>query len=590
MKRIGTAALLLAGVALASAAIFANQIGLDHNPHWGRSRLLLLLAGLLVLALAAFVQYRVPLAASMPAQGMAFLRNLQQRPVIHFLWRYRLAILAALSVVFALAVYTFFVSAGTWGYWPETTHYYDNLATAFRSGHLNLNIQPSTQLLGVADPYEPSLRNSTPGLRAYVDTVWDLAFYNRQFYLYWGPAPALLLVIVKLFHADVIGDQYLAFAFLAGLLVFSTLLILRLRAAFPDDVPAALVVIGVLATALGCPIPWMLNRAAIYEATIAGGQFFLIGGLYLAYTALEREPASYGRLLLAVVFWAIAAASRTLMLIPAAFLTIMVILWLATSGGRMWPVIPRLPRQLALAFPLVLGTAAVGWYNWARFGSVFETGLRYTLTFENLHRSYGETFSAYYALPSLWMFLFNLFNVQAKFPFLVATFGRSPAFLYLHSVDLYHAEDITGLLFCVPFALFAVVAIWNAARSLWQTYVRPHAGTGDHRSQLLLWISLSLAGSGLLTLAAIALYFNITMRFLAEFLPSLMPLAVLGVWQAYLPLQGKLRQRRAYVIFVIALGLLTIVVSLLLAFSESHGTVQHYNPHLMRQLIRLFGG
>jgi hypothetical protein len=267
----------------------------------------------------------------------------------------------------------------------------------------------------------------------------------------------------------------------------------------------------------------------------------------------------------------------------------MMILWSATEGGRSKPILSKLPRYLVLGLPVALGILAVAWYNWARFGSVFETGLRYTLTFENLDKFYSESFSAYYALPSLWMFLLNPFQVQAKFPFLVATFGRSPAFLYLNRPGLYHAEDLTGLALSATYILFSIVAIVGAVRLGWNRCVRRRANADNSCDSLFLWIRLCLAGSGLLTFAAIILYFNITMRFLAEFLPSLVPLAVLGTLHGYRQVKSN-GWRRAYTGGVVALGLLSIVVSLLLAFSESHGTVQHYNPHLMRQIIRFFGG
>ncbi len=587
MKRVVAVVAFLAGMGLVAAAVFAAELGLDHNAGWGRGRIALLSLGVLIVAVVIYGQRLVHAVAPRLECVMCAFRETR---LYVFLAAHGVSLLAGVIVLSALAVYVFFLSAGTWTKWPESTRYYDDLGAAFRAGRLDLNIQPSAALMVLPDPYEPSVRNSTPGVRAFVDRVWDLTFYHGKFYVYWGPGPAVLLAIVKLFYAGPIADQYLVFIFLAGLLAFSTLLILRLRRDAYADTPISLAVIGILFAALLCPIPWMLNRAAIYEATIAGGQFFLIGGLYFAYTGVTREPASLGRLLLAGIFWAFAASSRTLMLIPAAFLTFMMILWRATSGGRSKPALSGLPRHLILAVPLVLGTAAVAWYNWARFGSVFETGLRYTLTFENLDKFYSESFSAYYALPSLWMFLFNPFQIQAKFPFLVATFGRSPAFLYLNKPGLYHAEDITGLVLSATFILFSLVAIGGAVRMARDRYLRRRTGTEDCRSQRLLWISLSLAGSGLLTFAAIILYFNITMRFLAEFLPSLVPLAVLGTWQGYRQIERKGWQRQFYSGVVIAVGLISILVSLLLAFSESHGTVQHYNPHLMRQLIRFFGG
>src|SRR5512142_1523888 len=149
MKRYLAALVLLAGMVLAAAAIFANQIGLDHNPEWGRGRILLLSTGLLFMAAAASMQYRRQLARVLSHESIV---PLYRNRVIDFLWAYRVGILATLTVAFALAIYVFFASAGTWTDWPEYTRYYDDLGAAFRAGRLDLNIQPVPELMALSDP------------------------------------------------------------------------------------------------------------------------------------------------------------------------------------------------------------------------------------------------------------------------------------------------------------------------------------------------------------------------------------------------------------------------------------------------------
>jgi hypothetical protein len=61
-------ALVVAGCLLAGIAVFAQQLGLDHNPGWGTSRLVTLLAGILLAALSG-------LLAGAVLRGQSYLRS-----------------------------------------------------------------------------------------------------------------------------------------------------------------------------------------------------------------------------------------------------------------------------------------------------------------------------------------------------------------------------------------------------------------------------------------------------------------------------------------------------------------------------------
>src|SRR5512140_1541003 len=190
MRRILAVTLLLGGASLSAAAVFALQLGLDHNAAWGTGRVVLLLGGVLLLGMAVVVQYRESLARLAPVDTVSAWR---ENGAVMFLLDHRIEIFATLCVLLCLVAYAFFLPAGKWTNAPETTRYYDDLGAAFRAGRLDLNIQPSAGLKTLANPYDPSVRNADPALRAFVDTVWDLTYHQGRFYVYWGPAPGLLL-------------------------------------------------------------------------------------------------------------------------------------------------------------------------------------------------------------------------------------------------------------------------------------------------------------------------------------------------------------------------------------------------------------
>ena len=99
-----------------------------------------------------------------------------------------------------LTVYVWLISVGTWTRWPTHWYAYDSLATSFLHGQLSLETRPDPALLALSNPYDPAARQGIPYPQ-------DASLYNGRFYFYFGPFPALFLVIAKSFIPGQIGDQ-----------------------------------------------------------------------------------------------------------------------------------------------------------------------------------------------------------------------------------------------------------------------------------------------------------------------------------------------------------------------------------------------
>ena len=122
-------------------------------------------------------------------------------------------------------------------------------------------------------------------------------------------------------------------------------------------------------------------------------------------------------------------------------------------------------------------------------GSVFETGLRYTLTFHNLQKFYGETFSASYVLPTLWLYLVTGFDVVRKFPFLLVGYGHSPSLLFIGQSSIYHSEDVTSLILSAPIVSFSLISLRTTGSLLLTKCGKRHVEPADeHGDEPLLWI------------------------------------------------------------------------------------------------------
>ena len=318
-------------------------------------------------------------------------------------------------LVAVLAFYVWLVSVGTWSHWPSLTAVYDQLASAFLHGQLALESEPDPALLAVPDPYDPAARKGIP-------FPLDVSLYEGKFYLYFGPVPALVLAAAKLLAPGRLGDAYLVFVFTAGLFIVQSLFALNIWKRFFQDAPLWSLAFALLVLGLAAPAGWLLSTASIYSASIMGGAFFFCAGLYSAFRALDAIPISRLHLALAGAFWAAAVGSRMTQVLPVVVLALLVCVAIIVRRSASRNIWAHARHLLALLLPLGLGAAALGWYNWARFGSVLETGISYQLS-GGFQQHQDELFSPLYILQNLANYLFAPARLGYAFPYFKPTHG-----------------------------------------------------------------------------------------------------------------------------------------------------------------------
>src|SRR5919201_243693 len=114
------------GLAIAGFTLFANQLGLDNNPTWGAKRIILFSFGILILGISLLYRQDNFL-------GRMFTRRSGQ-----------LYLLCGLLVSLIILAYVWCVSVGLWTTWPESTTYYNMLATSFSHGRSALEVKSDT--------------------------------------------------------------------------------------------------------------------------------------------------------------------------------------------------------------------------------------------------------------------------------------------------------------------------------------------------------------------------------------------------------------------------------------------------------------
>jgi len=489
------------------------------------------------------------------------------------------SLLTFLSGLLVLVAYIWLISSGLWIQWRTYTGYYDQLATAFSHGQLALEAKPDPALMALPDPYDPTARAGVP-------YPVDISLYQGRFYLYFGPAPALVLLFVKVFVSAEIGDQYLVFLFVFGILLVQSLLILRIWRRYFQDIPPWIVPVCVLVSGLIQPFSWILREPRVYNAAITGGQFFFLAGFYCVFSALDRASISNWRLVLSGWLWMAAVGSRITLVLPVFLMTLLATLWIFRTYRRERRLAGSVSALAALGLPLVLGLASLGWYNWARFGSVWDTGYSYALAAQDLQKHRQDLFSMAYALPNLYNYLFIPPKLKNLFPFLSSAYGnKGLALPYLPLPEIYYSQEITGLLFSAPFSLFAIIPLIRLPDG---SKRQPMGSMGAADPFLFKWLTAGLLGSFLCEFALLLVYFWAATRFFADFMPSLLLLSLMGFWQGYRAYAARPAGRAFYLLTGLGLIGASIIVSNLLALSISSAQFRQLNPVLWRALLNLF--
>ena len=549
--------LCIDGLICASMAIFAHQIGLDPNISWGRARYVMFVLGMLFIAGSLLSTYFNKRKNSF-FESVIKTETTKTIFLLGHLW----------AVIFV--VYAWFITFGNFTTWNHSTRYYTQLADAFGKGQLYVDQSPGKAMLEAEDPYSPITRP------VFEDEVWDLSLYKGRLYLYWGPVPALLITPLQILLDKKIADIFLVYFFSAGLLIFNSLIILKLRQKFFPNIPAWNVFICIPLIGLILPILWSINIPDVYEAAIGAGQFFLIGGFYFVLSAFEQDSfIDKQKLFWAGLFWACSVGSRAINTLSVIFLAAFVALWIIRNLPRPINWVKYLQTILPLFIPLVIGAIAIGWYNWARFDSPLEFGLRYQITIYNLNKQMELVFKPDYFLPNLYGYILQPFEFVSKFPFIQPITGS----VILNKLNmappyLYAAGRVTGLLFCAPFLVLSLIHLFpNRKKDL-----------SDHAKPYNFPVYL-LAGSFLISLLTLLFYFFGQMRFLVDTISQITLLAIIGYWELISRRQKRNSSPLKYFTGLANLLIVaTICISFLLAFSSETSRMERLNPLLIERI------
>lgn len=474
---------ILGGILLA-AAVFAVPLGLDNDAGWGMSRILLAVVGLLLIAINWI--------------GFRFRGELVKIKEALIAFEESRKVGLSLAVVFIATVAVYFWYGKPAFENPEFSFdYYGRMAAAFKHGQVHLLEKPPLSLLVLSDPYDYALRYETGVVN---EIPIDITFYKGKYYLYWGPAPSLFLILFTEEVISQIKDKFIGYLFACGVLLYLTLCIFQLwkrtKPALPNWFPSFFA----LTAGLSIPSLWMIKTSGIYEAAIFGGQFFFIGGFYWLYLALSEEKVSTKKLLLGGTHWAFAMGTR-LTVWPAILLGSMITLLYLVRDYKLVPAGKLIIKPILFAAPPFVALLLLGWYNYARFDSVTDFGLKYQLANTD-YRNFTSPFASNYIKSNLHNYFTFPVVIQEKFPFIKPTENISSN------------ERLAGLVYTSPWILFFIIPLLR----LVFTFVMKKEKAVLSPPEA--WFLLSVCGGSAVMLLLILMFYFPATRYIEDFTPS----------------------------------------------------------------------
>jgi hypothetical protein len=593
--RITTFLLVVFGLASIAIGIFAYQMGLDNNPVMGNKRKLLtaigsflLLLPLIAPAVSRFEQrYKFTgqiqdlldrLGNIPPSTWLKRVFNAQKKSRINTFLHRHTWIWAVSAVLLAVLTSTWYLTAGTFTRWTPYSTYYDRQADAFLAGQLSLLEQPPAEFAQLDDVYNWREREGIPYL-------WDASYYQGKYYLYWGAVPAVVAAGIKLIHPGTIEDQVLVLIFISGLAASMSALFYWLRKKYFPSVPGWTILLFTLTCIFCTPVFWLINRPDVYEASIASAQFFLMLGIYSIIRGMTADRVKLGWLLLAGIFMGLSVGSRSTYIIAVAFITVVVGVVLIRESKNFIAI-------FSYSFPLALIGAGLAWFNYARFGSILETGLSYQLTGDVLPDNLSQLFSLRYIIPNAYSSLIRPFQfISSRFPFVFTPFIRDNMWPnIIHRPPLYSSgEPVTGILLSIPFLWVLALPLVSVGKEAlaWINEI-PHKISSQDQSKFPTWLWILLIGAAILQTVATVSFIMTTMRYLADFAPLWILLAGIVCWNSHEKLTYRPGWRRMLLLLTLALCLVTIVFGLLTNFQNGDKRFQTNNPALFSALANFF--
>ena len=332
--------------------------------------------------------------------------------------------------------------------------YSQNLVKALSKGQVEIaDVPDNTKLEELGDPYDTVERGT---LVRDVDYIWDAAYYNQKYYVYFGALPAILLMVpYYLITKKLMTSATVTLIFSILSVPLLALITKKVFEKYFKELPFKYMALSSIMMILGTMLIWINVAPRFYELVTVAGLFFALLGFYLVFDCEKDKKVSYTKMFFGCLSLALAVACRPTELF-ASLLIVPILLKIFKQNLKERKNIIK--NILAVAIPYLVVGGLIMSYNYLRFGNIFEFGEKYQLTINNMK----ELSLRLITIPTgLLCCLFGLPTFQANFPFIHANGNIIDTFGYFYVEDM-----IGGVFFLAPIAFFSfgIIKLWKNSK------------------------------------------------------------------------------------------------------------------------------
>ena len=301
---------------------------------------------------------------------------------------------------------------------------------AIIDGRLNLDYPIDESLLNSKNPYDPSNR--------FFSYLWDSSFYKGKYYCYFGILPAITILV----PFKIITNHYLSSPI--GCLIYAILGIIGTYLLYKEiikkyfkNISIQTYTISFIYIILGSKILWCMHRPNFYELVSLAAYTHIIFGLYLTLFKDKKIHNFIGYTLL---------ASSVLCRPTALFSSILILPKIINNiKNKKFKTID----YIILIVPYILVGLFTMYINYIRFDSIFEFGIKYQLSTNNL---YNQTFSLSNIIYGTYNYLFNNINISL-IPFNITSIKNNIPF-----ITDFNIENIGGGI--IPTSILGIIILF----------------------------------------------------------------------------------------------------------------------------------
>ena len=292
---------------------------------------------------------------------------------------------------------------------------YQKLTESLLDGKFYLKESPSKKLSAMNNPYNPKEReNIFQDSDSYY--LWDVAYYNNNYYVYFGITPVITTYIpYYLLTGNHIDNNIVnSIAIVITIISFVFLIKFIMERYFNNKNTGLLILLssfGLLSSHF--MILYASRRPDFYTIPIIYGIMFSLIGLNLWLRSQQKDGTLNKKLLLlGSICMALVSGCRPQLLLIS--FSSIIIFWDSFKNKKIFSK-NSIKETICFILPYIIIAIFMMYYNYVRFGSILDFGANYNLTTNDM-TSRGIYFERF--LSAIYYYLFACPRITNVFPFI----------------------------------------------------------------------------------------------------------------------------------------------------------------------------